>query len=56
MLARVSAINAMASSTDGIDISPSMMRITTATYDWQHQRLKLGIYLIVTSPEFAVQR
>ena len=30
-LARVSAISAIASSTDGIDISPSMTRITTAS-------------------------
>ena len=25
-------------------------------WDWPHERLKLAIYLIVTSPEFAVQR
>jgi uncharacterized protein (DUF1800 family) len=37
-------------------IREAMMRITTATYDWPIQRLKLGIYLILTSPEFAVQR
>jgi hypothetical protein len=37
-------------------IREAMMRITTSTWDWSTQRLKLGIYLIVTSPEFAVQR
>ncbi len=31
MLARVSAISAIASSTGGIDISPSITRITTAS-------------------------
>ncbi len=27
-----------------------------SAYDWPHERLTLAIYLIVTSPEFAVQR
>ena len=37
-------------------IREAMMRIGPGTYDWPTSRLKLGIYLIVTSPEFAVQR
>ncbi len=37
-------------------IREAMLRIGPGTYDWPISRLKLGIYLIVTSPEFAVQR
>ena len=37
-------------------IREGMLRIGPPNYDWHIQRLKLGIYLIVTSPEFAVQR
>jgi hypothetical protein len=37
-------------------IREGMMRIGTGNYDWHIKRLQLGIYLIVTSPEFAVQR
>ena len=37
-------------------IREAMLRIGPGTYDWPIARLKLGIYLIVTSPEFAVQR
>ena len=37
-------------------IREGMLRIGTGNYDWHLKRLQLGIYLIVTSPEFAVQR
>jgi len=38
-------------------IRESMLRIgKNSFWDWPRSRLKLGIYLIVTSPEFAVQR
>jgi uncharacterized protein (DUF1800 family) len=37
-------------------IREAMIRITPATWEWPTERLKLGIYLILTSPEFAVQR
>jgi uncharacterized protein (DUF1800 family) len=37
-------------------IREAMVRITPATWEWPTERLKLGIYLILSSPEFAVQR
>ncbi len=37
-------------------IRESMLRIPVGTFEWAMRRTKLGIYLIVTSPEFAVQR
>jgi len=37
-------------------IREAMMRIGPGTYHWPLARLKTGIYLILTSPEFAVQR
>jgi len=37
-------------------IREGMLRIGQGNYDWHHERLRLGIYLIVTSPEFAVHR
>jgi len=37
-------------------IREGMLRIGQGNYDWHIKRLQLGIYLIVTSPEFAVQR
>jgi hypothetical protein len=38
-------------------IREALVRIGPGSgYDWPKNRLKLAIYLIVTSPEFAVQR
>ena len=37
-------------------IREAMLRIPVSTFDWANRRIRLGIYLIVTSPEFAVQR
>jgi uncharacterized protein (DUF1800 family) len=38
-------------------IREAMLRLTrNSVWDWPRHRLQLGIYLIVTSPEFAVQR
>ena len=38
-------------------IREAMQRLgRNSAYDWPHERLTLAIYLIVTSPEFAVQR
>lgn len=38
-------------------IREAMQRFTrNSVYDWPHERLTLAIYLIVSSPEFAVQR
>ncbi len=37
-------------------IREAILRINVGTSEWAMRRVKLGIYLIVTSPEFAVQR
>lgn len=37
-------------------IREAMNRLGFGIYDWPNRRLRLAIYLIVTSPEFAVQR
>ncbi len=37
-------------------IREAMLRIPPGSTSWAMRRVKLGIYLIVTSPEFAVQR
>jgi hypothetical protein len=37
-------------------IREAMLRIAPGSFDWAIRRVKLGTYLIVTSPEFAVQR
>lgn len=37
-------------------IREAVLRIGTGTWDYQKERLKLAIYLIVTSPEFCVLR
>lgn len=37
-------------------IREALLRITTSTWDWQNERLRLAIWLIVTSPEYCVLR
>jgi hypothetical protein len=37
-------------------VREAVLRISTSTYQWQIERMKLAIYLIVTSPEFCVAR
>jgi hypothetical protein len=37
-------------------IREAMLRINTGTWQWHRQRLRLAIYLIVTSPDFNIQR
>jgi len=37
-------------------VREAVLRISTSTFQWQIERMKLAIYLIVTSPEFCVAR
>jgi hypothetical protein len=37
-------------------IREAVLRISTSTWDWQNERLRLAIWLIVISPEYCVLR
>ncbi len=37
-------------------IREAVLRISPATWDWQNERVRLAIYLIVTSPEYCILR
>ncbi len=37
-------------------VREAVLRIGTSTWDWERERLRLAIWLIVTSPEYCVLR